>query len=140
MQSLQIRQIIYSSAFLTLKPLWRVVTCIIDYPAIRYSFPRMRNVIFPNQECSKTIYLFSLHYHFESIAAEWRKKRYIVIQRPNLSYKNNLLEIFCRPMMPSNLWFSDRLLRILGFSMKSVCCFVCHTCILTSPPSYLKTR
>ena len=140
MQGSQITQIIYSFAFSTLKQLWRVVTCIIYYPAIRYSFPRMRNVIFPNQECSKTIYLFSLHYHFKSIAAEWRRLCRTDLQNLCLSYRNNLLEIFCRPMLPSNLWFSDRLLRILGFSMKSVCCFVCHTCILTSPPSYLKTR
>ena len=81
------------------------------------------NVIFPNQECSKTIYLFGVHYHFKSIAAEWRKKRHTDIQRPNLSYKNNLLGMFCRPLLPSNLWFSDRLLRILVFSMNSVCCF-----------------
>ena len=140
MQGLQIAPIRYSFAFLTLKQLWRVVTCIIYYPAIRYSFPRMRNVIFPNQECSKTIYLFSLHYHFKSIAAEWRKSAILLSKGRIYRNKNNLLEIFCRPMLPSNLWFSDRLLRILGFSMKSVCCFVCHTCILTSSPSYLKTR
>ena len=74
-----------------------------------------RNVIFPNQECSKTIYLFSLHYHFKSIAAEWRRLWRTDLQKPSLSYRNNLLEIFCRPMLPSNLWFSDRLLRILSF-------------------------
>ena len=74
-----------------------------------------RNVIFPNQECSKTIYLFSLHYHFKSIAAEWRRLCRTDLQKPSLSYRNNLLEIFCRPILARYLWFSDRLLRILGF-------------------------
>ena len=78
-------------------------------------FSSNRNVIFPNQECSKTIYLFSLHYHFKSIAAEWRRLCRTDLQKPSLSYRNNLLEIFCRPILARYLWFSDRLLRILGF-------------------------